>query len=58
MKKLKKLTRNELKTVGGAGIECGPFPCVCIYTHEWCEYSKKCIPKGIYCGKIPTEIGN
>lgn len=56
MKNLKKLSRQELKTVVGAGPDCGPVPCACLYTHEWCEYSKKCLPKGIYCGKLPVGI--
>lgn len=56
MKNIKKLSREELKSIAGAGMDCGPAPCVCIYTHFWCEYFKECIPKGIFCGKIPTGI--
>ncbi|WP_172625653.1 bacteriocin-like protein [Chryseobacterium panacisoli] len=58
MKNLKKLSRNELKTVTGAGAIGGPFPSVCIYTHQWCEKVKKCIPKAIDCSQleIPQPI--
>lgn len=58
MKNLKKLSKNKLKTITGAGIIGEPIPSVCIYTHKWCENLKKCIPKNGSCDLKPYDPKN
>jgi hypothetical protein len=59
MKKIKKLSREELKTVKGAtGID-GPVYIYCGRNRKWCEKGKICISATANCDdfEIPVEDG-
>ncbi|MGG5207688.1 bacteriocin-like protein [Chryseobacterium sp. MIQD13] len=58
MKNLKKLSRNELKTVAGAGGIIGePVYGACIRGYTWCPNKQKCV-LGTNCNLEEAGTGN
>lgn len=57
MKNIKKLSREELKTIkGAAGID-GPVYIYCGRNRKWCEKGKTCIPSASNCEDFQVNEG-
>lgn len=55
MKNVKRLSRQELKTMlGGANID-GPIYVACAKNYKWCANLNKCLPVGSNCDLKPYD---
>lgn len=58
MKNIKKLSRQELKTVSGAGDIGGTPQIYCGKNRKWCENLKNCVDVSVNCFDFIPYPGN